>query len=73
MFLRKSFTNLNDKTGENDGEKNEDKVHQVDVTTESVINRMLGANDNSSDASKRKDYLLDLESHTSYPCKLFCL
>jgi adenylate cyclase len=53
---------LSKKIEENDGEKNEDQVHDVDPTTESVINRMLGANDSSSDASKRKDDLLDLET-----------
>jgi len=51
---------LSKETGEND-EENKEIPHQVDVTTESVINRMLG--DNNSAASKRKDdLLLDLET-----------
>ena len=53
---------MGQETGENDAEKNEETIHQLDVTTESVINRMLGANDNRSGASKRKDDLLDLET-----------
>lgn len=42
------------------GRKDEDKIEQVDKTSESVMNRMIGVNNKSS--VNRKDELIDLET-----------
>ena len=41
--------------------KDEDKIDQIDKTSESVINRMVGVNNNRTGA-RRKDELIDLET-----------
>jgi adenylate cyclase len=44
------------------GRKDEDKKDQVDKTSESVIDRMIGVNNSSSGTINRKDELIDLET-----------
>lgn len=44
----------------NQGKRDEDKLDQVDKTSESIMNRMIGLN--SSGTGKRKDELIDLET-----------
>ncbi len=44
------------------GRKDEDKIDQVDKTSESVINRMIGVNNNNLGTVNRKDELIDLET-----------
>jgi adenylate cyclase len=51
---------LSSETGKNQGKRDEDKLDQVDKTSESVMNRMIGLN--SSGTGKRKDELIDLET-----------
>jgi adenylate cyclase len=53
---------LSSETGKNHGKRDEDKLDQVDKTSESVMNRMIGLNNNSSGTLKRKDELIDLET-----------
>jgi adenylate cyclase len=51
---------LSSETGKNQGKRDEDKLDQVDKTSESIMNRMIGLN--SSGTGKRKDELIDLET-----------
>ena len=51
---------MSSETGKNQGKRDEDKLDQVDKTSESIMNRMIGLN--SSGAGKRKDELIDLET-----------
>ena len=51
---------MSSETGKNQGKRDEDKLDQVDKTSESVMNRMIGLN--SSGTGKRKDELIDLET-----------
>ena len=53
---------MSSETGKNQGKRDEDKLDQVDKTSESVMNRMIGLNNNSSGTLKRKDELIDLET-----------
>ena len=53
---------MSSETGKNHGKRDEDKLDQVDKTSESVMNRMIGLNNNSSGTLKRKDELIDLET-----------
>ncbi|MDQ6865121.1 MAG: adenylate/guanylate cyclase domain-containing protein [Thermoproteota archaeon] len=59
---KEAFANLGPETKEKRGKKNEDKVDQIDKTSESVINRMVGVNNNRTSKVKRKDELIDLET-----------
>jgi len=51
---------LSSETGKNQGKRDEDKLDQVDKTSESIMNRVIGLN--SSGTGKRKDELIDLET-----------
>ena len=51
---------MSSETGKNHGKRDEDKLDQVDKTSESIMNRMIGLN--SSGTGKRKDELIDLET-----------
>ena len=51
---------MSSETGKNKGKRDEDKLDQVDKTSESIMNRMIGLN--SSGTGKRKDELIDLET-----------
>ena len=51
---------MSSETGKNQGKRDEDKLDQVDKTSESIMNRMIGLN--SSGTGKRKDELIDLET-----------
>jgi adenylate cyclase len=51
---------LSSETGKDQGKTDEDKLDQVDKTSESIMNRMIGLN--SSGTGKRKDELIDLET-----------
>jgi adenylate cyclase len=51
---------LSSETGKNQGKRDDDKLDQVDKTSESIMNRMIGLN--SSGTGKRKDELIDLET-----------
>lgn len=51
---------MSSETGKNHGKRDEDKLDQVDKTSESVMNRMIGLN--SSGTVKRKDEIIDLET-----------
>ena len=51
---------MSSETGKNQGKRYEDKLDQVDKTSESIMNRMIGLN--SSGTGKRKDELIDLET-----------
>ena len=53
---------MSSETGKNQGKRDEDKLDQVDKTSESIMNRMIGLNNNSSGTLKRKDELIDLET-----------
>jgi adenylate cyclase len=51
---------LSSEAEKNQGKRDEDKLDQVDKTSESIMNRMIGLN--SSGTGKRKDELIDLET-----------
>ena len=51
---------MSSEIGKNQGKRDEDKLDQVDKTSESIMNRMIGLN--SSGTGKRKDELIDLET-----------
>lgn len=51
---------MSSETGKDQGKTDEDKLDQVDKTSESIMNRMIGLN--SSGTGKRKDELIDLET-----------
>jgi adenylate cyclase len=51
---------LSSEAEKNQGKRDEDKLDQVDKTSESIMNRMIGLN--SSGTRKRKDELIDLET-----------
>ncbi len=61
---KKRFTNLSPKAKAKAKrrKKDEDKIDQIDKTSESVINRMVGVNNNRTGNVKRKDELIDLET-----------
>ena len=46
LCYKEGFTNLSPETREKRGKKNEDKINRIDKTSESVINRMVGVNNN---------------------------
>ncbi len=53
---------MSPETKEKRRKKDEDKIDEIDKTSESVINRMVGVNNNSTGKVKRKDELIDLET-----------
>ncbi len=53
---------MSPETKEKRGKKIEDKIDQIDKTSESVINRMVGAHNNRTSKVKPKDELIDLET-----------
>ena len=53
---------MSPETKEKRGKKIEDKIDQIDKTSESVINRMVGVDNDRTSKAKRTDELIDLET-----------
>nr|MDQ6864100.1 hypothetical protein [Thermoproteota archaeon] len=53
---------MSPETKEKRRKKDEDKIDRIDKSSESVINRMVGVDNNSTGKVKRKDELIDLET-----------